>query len=118
MKRLLFCLGIMLPLHGFAEGLIFQKVAAAVNLSGADITEARLIENESGHAVRISFSEAGRTKLAAILDEGDTQINLVMGNRILLTAPLPRPMTPPEYFTISVPSSAEANELLEFLSQP
>src|SRR5690606_41750828 len=93
--------------------LVFQKVTAAASLSKADIIEARLIENEAGYAVRISFSEAGKEKQTTILDEGAMQINLVMGDRILLTAPIPRPMAPPDYFTVSVQSLAEANELLE-----
>lgn len=117
MKRLLFCLGLMFPLSGLTDELVFQKVKAAASLSRADIIEARLIENEAGQAVRISFSEAGKEKLTTVLDEGDMQINLVMDDRILLTAPIPRPMAPPDYFTISVQSLAEAHELLESLKK-
>lgn len=109
--------GLLLPLLSGGGELVFQKGNDTANLEDTDITEVRLLENESGYAVQISFSEAGKEKLVPILNEGNTQISLVTDERIWLTAPIPRPMAPPEYFTISVQSMEEAGELLEVLKK-
>jgi len=115
MRHLLLYTVLALSPVSLAGNLTFQKVTDTASLSGADIVNSELVKNESGYSVRVYFSELGRGKLADVLDQDDTEINLVTGKRILLTVEMPRQMKPPEYFTISFETQAEAEELVKLL---
>ncbi len=84
---------------GNAHAVTFQKVSAQVDIDISDISRCYILEN---HALEVLFNKSGQKKLAMILNEDNTDLNILVGDQIQSSLKIPRAMKKLDRFKITI----------------
>ncbi|MDX1694695.1 MAG: hypothetical protein R3208_13090 [Ketobacteraceae bacterium] len=93
--------GILLGLlmAGCANAAVFQKVTNEATITRDDVSQCALLGDGD---LSVVFNEQGQEKLAQVLNEDNTKVNLVVDGHLLMTLAVPRAMDKLDKFKVTV----------------